>query len=128
MNEKSKGSIYSLAKMAKERLKSNNYSRLPQKTINNATSIANYISTHKVPAKKIQPTEHKQSFDETFYQKVCELIESGNTQNPVQQLMDKNFFRSLDTEGKQFYISTLNQKYRIMKMRYIKEHPISMFV
>ena len=120
MNEKSKGSIYSLAKLAKERLKSNNYSRLPQKTINNATSIANYISTHKVPAKKIQPTEHKQSFDETFYQKVCEIIESGNTQNPVQQLMDKNFFRSLDTEGKQFYISTLNQKYRIMKMRYIK--------
>lgn len=128
MCEKSKGSIYSLAKMAKERLKNNNYSKLPQKTINNATSIAKYISTHKVSQKPVQKTQKVVSFDDAFYQRVCEIIETGNTQNPVQQLMDKNFFRSLDTEGKQFYISTLNQKFRIMKMRYIKEHPISMFV
>lgn len=128
MSEKSKGNIYSLAKLAKERMKSNNYSRLPQKTINNATSIAKYISTHKLPPKPAQATERKRSVDDTFYQKVCEIIETGNTSNPVQLLMDKNFFRSLDTEGKQFYISTLNQKYKIMKMRYLKEHPISMFV
>ena len=128
MCEKTKGNIYSLAKMAKERLRNNNYSKLPQKTINNATSIAKYISTHKVSQKPVQKTQKVVSFDDTFYQRVCEIIETGNTQNPVQQLMDKNFFRSLDTEGKQFYISTLNQKFRIMKMRYIKEHPISMFV
>lgn len=127
MSEKSKGNIYSLAKLAKERMKSNNYSKLPQKTINNATSFAKYISTHKLPSKQ-KPVEHKKSVDDTFYQKVCEIIEAGNTANPVQLLMDKNFFKSLDTEGKQFYISTLNQKYKIMKMRYIKEHPISMFV
>ena len=39
MSEKSKGNIYSLAKLAKERMKSNNYSRLPQKTINKHSKI-----------------------------------------------------------------------------------------
>ncbi len=128
MSEKSKGNIYSLAKLAKERLKNNNYSRLPQRTINNATSFAKYISSHKLPPKPVQKVESKKSVDDTFYQKVCEIIEAGNTRNPVQLLIDKNFFRSLDTEGKQFYISTLTQKYKLMRMRYLKEHPISMFV
>ena len=33
-----------------------------------------------------------------------------------------------DVEAKQFYINNLTQKYRYMKNRYYKEHPVSLFL
>ena len=45
---KAKGNIYSLAKLARERLKQNNYTKVNGNIINTSTTIANYISKPNV--------------------------------------------------------------------------------
>ena len=123
-----KGNIYSLAKLAKERLKQNNYSKVKGNVINNASTFAQYISKQK-EAEKIKTTKQNSvlSYDEELYRKVCDLIESKNTLNPISTLIDKQLFNSLDTEAKQFYINNLTQKYKFMRNRYYREHPISLY-
>ena len=44
---KTKGNIYSLARLAKERLKQNNYTKVKGNVINNACTFAEYISKQK---------------------------------------------------------------------------------
>jgi len=128
---RAKGNIYNLARLAKERLKSNNYSMVKSSTIDNNKCFFDYISkkkeideskvVKKMPSKKI-------SYDEELYKKVCEIIETKNTVNPVSNLIDKNLFASLDAEAKQFYINNLTQKYKFMRARYYKEHTLTNFL
>ena len=125
---KAKGNIYSLAKLAKERLKQNKYTKVKGNIINNATAIADYVSKQKVVNNKKTNTKTNVSYDDELYKKVCTLIESKNTSNPILMLMDKNLFDSLDVEAKQFYISNLTRKYKYMRNRYFRENPISLFV
>lgn len=127
---KSKGNIYSLAKLAKQRLKSNSYTKVKGNVINTASTFANYISNQKTSIITKNNSREKTNFvshDEELYKKVCYLIESHNTINPVSYLIDKELFATLDPEAKQFYINNLNQKYKFMKNRYYKEHPISIY-
>ena len=124
---KTKGNIYSLAKIAKERLKQNNYTKVCGNVINNSSTFADYISKQN-SIKKIKEEKPKTlSYDEELYKKVCDLIESKNTLNPISSLIDKELFNSLDTEAKQFYINNLTQKYKFMRSRYYREHPLSLY-
>lgn len=125
---KAKGNIYSLAKLAKERLKQNKYTKVKGNIINNATSFADYVSKQKIENTKKINKSTCISYDDELYKKVCKLIESKNTSNPVLMLIDKNLFDNLDTEAKQFYISNLTKKYKYMRNRYFREHPVSLFV
>lgn len=125
---RSKGNIYNLAKLAKERLKQNNYIKTKGNVINNASTFAEYISKHKSSQAKFQKTQTKLSYDEELYKKVCALIEDKNTVNPISCLIDKELFSNLDTEAKQFYIHNLTEKYKFLRNRYFKEHPISLYM
>ncbi len=125
--ESKRGSICSLAKSAKERLKNNNYTRdFKSTTIDNATSFAKYIYEHRdVCCKKREDYKRSISYDDDLYKRVCELIETNCTQNPILSLIDKDLFSSLDTEAKQFYLNNLTQKYKFLRNRYYKEHAFS---
>lgn len=124
---KNKSNIYNLAKLAKERLKKNNYVKTKVSTISTANSFYNYIS-HQKEEETPKPVVSHLTYDEELYKKVCMLIETHNITNPISQLIDKTLFNSLDVEAKQFYINNLTQKYKYMKNRYYKEHPISLFL
>ena len=66
------------------------------------------ITKHKQSQFKTQKQQQtKLSYDEELYKKVCNLIETKNTVNPVSYLIDKELFANLDTEAKQFYIHNL---------------------
>lgn len=127
---RAKGNIYNLAKLAKERLKQNKYTKVKGNVINTASTFANYISNQKVlDSKKIlNKINTKTSYDDELYKKVCKLIETRNTKNPITFLMDKELFSTLDSEAKQFYINNLTQKYKFMRNRYFREHPVSLYV
>ena len=64
---RSKGNIYNLAKLAKERLKQNNYIKTKGNVINNASTFAEYISKHKQSQEKTQKPQIKLSYDEELY-------------------------------------------------------------
>ena len=123
-----KGNIYSLAKQAKERLRKNNYIKSKVATISTANSFYQYISHKKTEETEQKPIVSHMSYDEELYKKVCMLIETKNTTNPISFLIDKQLFNNLDVEAKQYYINNLTQKYKFMKNRYYKEHPISLFL
>ena len=123
-----KGNIYSLAKQAKERLRKNNYIKSKVASISTASSFYEYISHKKLEETNPKPISSHLSYDEELYKKVCMLIETKNTVNPISHLIDKQLFNSLDVEAKQYYINNLTQKYKFMKNRYYKEHPISLFL
>lgn len=126
---KAKGNIYNLAKLAKERLKQNSYTKVKGNVINTASTFANYISTQKTTTTKKLPSKPiSVNKDEELYKKVCFLIESHNTLNPVSYLIDKELFATLDAEAKQFYINNLTQKYKFMKNRYYREHAGLMYL
>ena len=128
---RAKGNIYNLARLAKERLKTNNYSVAKLGTIDNNKCFFEYISKKKErDNKKIIENKPRQKtlYDDELYKKVCELIESKNTINPISNLIDKDLFSNLDAEAKQFYINNLTQKYKFMRARYFKEHTLSNFL
>ncbi len=127
-NEKHSSNICTLAKIAKERLKKNNYTNdYKSPAINNAVCIANYICQQK-HNQECRPhmDEKKRTYDEELYQKVCEMIENDNMQNPISCLIDKELFSSLDVEAKQYYINYLSQKFKFLKNKYYKEHVASL--
>lgn len=124
--------IYSFARLAKERLKRNNYMMTTTpKSIDNSEIMTSYISAHK---KKPSATTQKArtSFyseaGEEFYKKVCHILERGNTRNPISELIDNEVFCSLCTEDKQHYISSLSAKYKKSRDRYYREHPMSLIL
>lgn len=123
-NKKQMSSLCTLAKIAKERLKKNNYTNeCCSHGINNTISLANYIC-HQKQILENRPCvkEKKKTYDEGLYQKVCDMIENDDLQNPISMLIDKELFSSLDVEAKQYYINHLSQKFKFLKNRYYKEH------
>lgn len=120
----SKNTIYSLARLAKERLKHNDYQMKPQrKIIDNATCFAKYISKTSLQEEKTKKEEKPQNtYEEELYKRVCQIIENKTILNPILSLIDKELFDTLDVEAKQFYINNLNHKYKVLRQRYFKEH------
>jgi hypothetical protein len=124
--KKQRSNLYNLAKIAKERLKKNNYTsefKLP--SIDNALCLKNFICSQRTAEElctRAQDRPPRKTYDEELYLKVCELIESDNLQNPISALIDKQLFSSLDVEAKQYYINNLTQKFKFLKNKYYKEH------
>ena len=123
IKERNKGSIYELARSAKERLKSNNYLKTASinTSISTASSVKSYIqNTRPNTVQVFKPTTN--GLDDALYKKVCEMLDSGQEYlNPVSELIDRKFFNSLDFGAKQHYINTLIEKYKQLKQRYYKE-------
>ena len=123
--------IYSFARLAKERLKRNNYMMTTSpRSIDNSEIISSYISAHKKKqhtAPKVQTSPFSEA-NEEFYKKVCHILEKGNARNPISELIDNEVFSTLCTEDKQHYISSLSAKYKKSRDRYYKEHPMSLIL
>lgn len=104
-HKKTKGTLYNLARQAKNRMK--NYSR-DKSIFENMQYLKSY-------------DEH----DQQMYQKICRMMEEDRVIiNPIKELIDKKYYDSLSIEAKQKYIFDLSDKYKEMKDRYIREHAI----
>ncbi len=129
-NPKKLSNLCTLAKIAKERLMKNDYTAdYKPPCIDNALCFAHYVYNQKKnQCDKTQAETIKQTYDEELYQKVCEMIEQNNLQNPISRLIDKQLFSSLDTEAKQYYINNLSQKFKVLKSKYYREHDVTLMM
>ena len=104
MRKKVKGKLYFLAKDAKTRMR--NYNK--EKSI-----------FEQIPYAKACFGVHEQE----LYDRVCKLLDREEIIiNPIQELIDHKYYNSLSLEAKQKYVFELSEKYKQMKLRYIKEH------
>ena len=104
MRKRIKGKLYYLAREAKNRLR--NYNK--EKSI-----------FEQIPYSKSCLGEQEQE----LYQRVCKMLDKDDVIiNPIQELVDKKYYNSLSLESKQKYIIDLTEKYKLLKMRYIREH------
>lgn len=102
-SKKEKGSLYFLARQAKNRMK--NYSR------------------DKSIFENIQYIHSYDEQDQILYKKICRMMEEDRVIiNPINELIDKKYYNTLSLEAKQKYIFDLSDKYKEMKERYQKEH------
>ncbi|MBQ7352273.1 MAG: hypothetical protein IJW59_05400 [Clostridia bacterium] len=104
-----------LANLAKQRLKNQNYNETPVVTRNR---VSNYFIQNALALKKIKAETSfvtiKDKEDIEFIEKVRYLIES-DCYNPLGVLCDKDYFDTLDSHQKQFYILQLSEKYNKVK-------------
>ena len=106
MRKKVKGKLYFLARDAKSRMK--NYNR--EKSV-----------FEQIPYSKISFTEQEHE----LYMRVCKILSSDDiVVNPIQELVDVKYYNTLSIEAKQKYIFDLAEKYKIMKLRYEREHEL----
>jgi len=104
MRKKIKGKLYYLARDAKTRMKNYNKER----------SIF-----EQIPYAKACFGVREQE----LYEKVCKLLERDEIIiNPIRELVDYKYYNSLSVEARQKYIFDLSEKYKLMKMKYEKEH------
>lgn len=115
--ENTNSSLCNLAKLAKQRLKENCYKQ--HKILLTKSSTLNTTEESKRQRSNITTINNK---DEFLYQRVCAILSHGKSLNPIGQLIDHNFFRTLSVEAKQRYIVSLTEKFYILKQRYYKEH------
>ena len=60
---------------------------------------------------------------EELYEKVCRILGSDEIIiNPIKELVDYKYYNTLSLDAKQKYIFDLSEKYKLMKIRYEKEH------
>lgn len=114
------------AKDAKQRLKSgywSNYKKIRQEEIDSMLNAGRDFDTANNMIKnnlnnKFYP-EQPIRFDDLLYKKVCTIIESQKYDlNPIQELMDKDYYQSLNEAEKQRYILNLSDKYKKYKEFY----------
>lgn len=106
MRKKVKGKLYFLAKDAKYRMKNFNKER----------SVF-----EQIPYAKACFSVHEQE----LYDRVCRILERDDVVvNPIQELVDHRYYKTLSLEAKQKYIFDLSEKYKEMKIKYEKEHEL----
>ena len=104
MRKKIKGKLYFLAKDAKSRMR--NYNK--EKSI-----------FEQIPYAKACLSVHEQE----LYEKVCKILSREEIViNPIRELVDYKVYNSMTLDAKQKYIFDLSEKYKMMKVRYEKEH------
>lgn len=104
MRKKVRGKLYFLAKDAKTRMR--NYNK--EKSI-----------FEQVPYAKACFGVYEQE----LYEKVCKILDRDEIViNPIKELVDYKHYNSLSLDAKQKYIFELSEKYKVMKIRYEKEH------
>ena len=103
MRKKIKGKLYFLAKDAKYRMR--NYNK--EKSVFEQIPYAKACFGVK---------------EQELYDRVCKLLNSNEVViNPIQELIDHKYYSSLSLEARQKYVFELSEKYKEMKIRYIKE-------
>ena len=104
-NKKTKGTLYMLAKQAKNRMK--NFSR------------------DKSIFENLQYVNSYDEQDQMLYRKICRMMEEDRIIiNPINELIDKKYYSTVSLEAKQKYIFDLSDKYKEMKDRYYREHAL----
>ena len=104
MRKKVKGKLYYLARDAKARMKNFN----KEKSIFDQIPYAKACFGVK---------------EQELYEKVCRILEREEVViNPIKELVDYKYYNSLSLEAKQKYIFDLSEQYKVMKIRYEKEH------
>ena len=104
-----------LANLAKQRLMNKDYTSQPPKNRNKASSY--FIQNAKALKRLKAETNYvtiKNEEDIEFIEHVRRLI-SEDCYNPLGQLCDRQYFDSLDSYQKEFYILTLSEKYNKVK-------------
>ncbi|MDR0850360.1 MAG: hypothetical protein LBN07_02620 [Christensenellaceae bacterium] len=117
MTHRDMGLIKQIAKEAKARLKNNNYEECKCPLGPKSQSLS-FMVNQTMPKHKAVVN----CYDEVLYKRVCEILDSNCSINPVGELIDRRIFNGLDSESKQKYINNLNNKFRELKARYFKEH------
>lgn len=103
MRKKIKGKLYFLAKDAKQRMRNFNKEKSVFEQIPYAKACLNVK-------------------EQELYDRVCKLLEKEDVViNPIQELVDKKYYNSLNLEAKQKYIFELSEKYKQYKLRYENE-------
>ena len=106
MRKKIKGKLYFLAKDAKSRMRN----------FNKEKSVF-----EQIPYAKACFGVREQE----LYERVCRLLEKDEiVVNPIQELVDHKYYKTLSLEAKQKYIFDLSEKYKEMKIKYEKEREL----
>ncbi len=104
MRRKVKGKLYLLAKDAKYRMR--NYNK--EKSVFEQIPYAKACFGVK---------------EQELYEKVCRLLDSNEIIiNPIKELVDYKLYNTLSLDARQKYIFELSEKYKLMKVRYEREH------
>lgn len=100
-----------LANLAKQRLMNKDYTEVK---VQNRNKASNYFIQNAKALKKLKAETNyvkiKNEEDLEFVESVKRLIEN-DCYNPLGVLCDKNYFDTLDSRQKEFYILTLSEKY-----------------
>ena len=64
--------------------------------------------------------------DSELYAKVCKMLSKNNViTNPINELIDVQYYNRLSPDAKQRYILYLSEKYLSMKAKYYQENSIN---
>ncbi len=106
---KGKSGIKILAADAKSRLKNGYYSK-ENKEGKNYHDIVMESFAEKEMSRK----------DRQFYDKVKEILNSGEVTNPIQRLVDQKYLETLSYSAKQRYLLEISEKFNKIKNELIK--------
>ena len=103
-----------LANLAKQRLMNKDYEqKLPSRNKASSYFIQNALALRKLKAETNYVTIKDQE-DIEFIEKVREIIDE-DCYNPLGKLCDSDYFNSLDSFDREFYILNLSEKYNKVK-------------
>ncbi len=102
MRKKIKGKLYFLAKDAKSRMR--NYNK--EKSIFEQMPYVKSLSAQ----------------EQDLYERVKKLLNRDEVViNPIQELIDRKYYNSLNNDAKQKYIFDLSEKYKELKTKFERE-------
>ncbi len=116
----SNNELKKLANLAKQRLKNANYSN---KTSNPYTKNNNYFIKNVSAMRKLSGNCEFVTLtdveDLQFLKKVYSMLNnSEEVYNPIGRLVDKEYYNSLTTTEKQFYVLSIADKYNAAKEKF----------
>ena len=104
-----------LANLAKQRLMQKDYSTVKEKTKNRAS---NYFLQNARALKRLQAVTNyvviNDTIDVGFVESVRQLL-AEDCYNPLGVLCDREYFKTLSSSEKEFYILNLSEKYNRVK-------------
>ncbi len=124
--EKRNNELKNLALMAKQRLKSGNYSLENVKTLEkNKAKASEYFYQNALAIKRekfiAEFVTITNEYDEALIKKVYKMLESNELLcNSIGQLVDKKYFNTLNEFEKQHYILCLSEKFNRIKEDYLQ--------
>ncbi|MBR1988241.1 MAG: hypothetical protein IKA36_04275 [Clostridia bacterium] len=104
MRKRIKGKLYFLAKDAKSRMKNFNKEKSIFEQLPYVRACFNVR-------------------DQELYEKVKRILSSDEVViNPIKELIDSKYYKTLTLEAKQKYVFDLSEKYKEMKLRFEREN------